>query len=221
MVTLNLWFEPERLEQVVQGSLRAAEEGLGGVDFLYRPYETEAEWGTAYSIAERMATAGLGITVHAGEVSTANIASALAMPGLTRIGHATRAAQDPHLLELLADSGATVECPLTCNVVVGAAPSYAEHPIRQFVESGIPVALCTDDPVQVCTTIGREYAIAHDLGFSVNELLEITQHAIRVAFTSSQRKEALLKALDEWGRDGGTRSDPAAGGPARAGYVPE
>lgn len=196
IVTLILSYPPARLEAMVQACLRAAGTTLYGVDFLYSPYETEAEWTTMYRIAERLAAAGLGITVHAGEVSTANLAAALRMPGLTRIGHATHAVYDAHLLTLLAESQVTVECPLTCNVVMGATPSYAEHPIRRFVEEGIPVVLCTDDPVQVCTTIGREYAIAHANGFTVDELLEMTQQAIRVAFMAPERRNALFAELN-------------------------
>ena len=133
--------------------------------------------------------------MHAGEVSTANIAAALKVPGLTRLGHAVYAAQDPCLLELVAASGVTVECCLSCNVVMGAVASYEEHPIRRFIQHGIPVALCTDDPVQVCTTIGREYAIAHLLGFSAAELLDITRTAIQASFTPEERRAALLTGL--------------------------
>jgi adenosine deaminase len=144
---LLLFYESARLERVVRACIQAAEEGLRGIDLLYQPYETEAEWTTAYRIAERVAEAGLGVTAHAGEVSTANIAAALRVPGLTRLGHATHAAADPRLMELVAESGVTIECCLSCNVLLGAASSYAEHPIRRFVEYGIPVALGTDDPV--------------------------------------------------------------------------
>jgi adenosine deaminase len=198
IATLLLWHEPELLERIVDGCVRLARQGLRGIDFLYQPYETEADWTAAYRIAERVAAAGLGITAHAGEISTANIAAALHMPGLTRIGHATHAAQDPRLLELLADSGATIECSLTCNVVLGAVASYEEHPIRRFTENGIPVAVCTDDPLQICTTIGREYALAHALGFSLAELLDLTRNAVRAAFTTQERRAELLDELDAW-----------------------
>lgn len=78
------------VETVVQGCLRAGAEGLSGVDFLYQPYCEEADWAPIHRIADRCAEAGLGVTAHAGEMSTANIAAAAATPGLTRIGHGMR-----------------------------------------------------------------------------------------------------------------------------------
>jgi adenosine deaminase len=165
------------------------------------PYETEADpglWAVAYRWAARAADAGLGITVHAGEFSPANLAAALRVPGLKRVGHGVYAASEPHLLEQLVNSGATAECCLTCNVILGAVPSYEEHPIRKFVEAGVPVTLNTDLPVHVATTIGREYAIAAALGFSPAELLGFTRNAIAASFTSEERRSSLLEDLAHW-----------------------
>jgi adenosine deaminase len=191
-----------RTEQQVATCVQMAREGLAGVDFLVNPYYIEADpalWEITYRYAERAADAGLGITVHAGEFSTANLAAALRVPGLRRIGHAVYAAHDPRLLEQVARSGVTVECCLTCNVLLGAVPSYEAHPIRRFVACGIPVTLNSDDPVRVCTTIGREYAIAAALGFSRDDLLAFTRAAVHASFTSVDRKGALLHELDYWG----------------------
>lgn len=197
-VTLILWADPERLGRVVEATVAAAREGLAGIDLLYQPYDTEADWPPIYRLAERLADAGLGITAHAGEVSPANIASALRMPGLSRLGYAVYAARDPRLLDLLAESGVAVECSLTSNVVFGPVPSYETHPLREFIAHGIPVALCTDDPVQICTTIGREYAVAHADGFSPGELLGFTENAIRAAFTTEERRAELLQEAAVW-----------------------
>ena len=197
VVSLMLWYEPERVERLLRACLLAAEEGLAGIDLLYDPYDTEAKWEPAYRVAERAAEAGLGITAHAGEFSTANVAAALRVPGITRIGHAVYAASDRRFLELMADSGVTVECCPSCNVVLGAVASYEEHPLRRFVEVGIPVALGSDNPMQVCTTIGREYAISAALGFSADELLGFTRNAIRASFAPAERRERLLADLDE------------------------
>jgi len=186
------------IDQLLPACLRMAHEGLAGIHIISDPYDTEADWRPIYGWAERAAAAGLGIAAHAGEFSPANIAAALHMPGLTRIGHAVYAAQDSRLLEELARSGVTVECCLSCNVILGAVQSYAEHPIRQFVRHNIPVTLNTDDPMRVWTTIGREYAIGATLGFTPEDLLSFTQNAIQAAFVSPVRRAALLEELEQY-----------------------
>ncbi|MGH2533834.1 MAG: hypothetical protein ACRDJW_16200 [Thermomicrobiales bacterium] len=199
---LNLVADPSRFakeERRLEACLRAAGEGLAGVDFRVDPYDTEADpalWAIAYQWAERAAGAGLGITVHAGEFSTANLAAAVRMPGLRRLGHAVYAAADPRLLEQVARGGVTIECSLSCNAILGAAPSYEDHPIRRFVDAGIPVTLNTDLPLHACTTIGREYAIAAALGFSPDELLGLTRNAVRASFMAPDRRDALIAELD-------------------------
>ncbi|MDP9477183.1 MAG: hypothetical protein M3R38_16150 [Actinomycetota bacterium] len=201
---LNPVGDPERLlleERRLETCLRLAPEGLAGVDLRVDPYDTEAGpelWEVAYRWAERAAAAGLGITVHAGEFSVANLGAALRVPGLSRLGHAVHASRDPWLLERLARSGVTVECCLTCNVVLGAATSYQEHPIRRYAELGIPVTLNTDLPVHTGTTIGREYAVAAALGFSREDLLGFTENAVRASFLPAERRDALLEELQKW-----------------------
>lgn len=201
---VHLIDEPARLSAAqcqVEACLRAAREGLAGMDLRVDPYDSEAGpalWATAYRWAQRAANAGLGITVHAGEFSPANLAAALRVPGLRRLGHAVYAGHDPALLERLAHSGATVECSLSCNVILGAVPSYEKHPVRQFMARGIPVTLNTDLPVHACTTIGHEYAIAAALGFSASELLACTRNAVQASFTSAERRATLLAELSRY-----------------------
>ncbi|MFY7070166.1 hypothetical protein ACOQFV_30280 [Nocardiopsis changdeensis] len=204
--------DPRQTAAFAEGCVRAADEGLAGVDFLYTPYDTEADWTPMYRLAERFAEAGLGITAHAGEVSTANIAAAAAMPGLTRIGHGVHAAADPELMRLLADRGVTLECALTCNAYFGVLPEVDGHPLTRLVEAGVPVTLATDNPVQLGTTIEREYALAAGLGLGPERLADLTRNAIRAAFTSDERKAAMLAELAEAER---ARLSGGRGGPAR------
>jgi adenosine deaminase len=190
-----LW-DDEKLEPVINNTIAWAEAGLiFGADLFNQPYDIEADWTKAYKIADRLANAGLGMTAHVAETAPVNVESVLKMPGITRLGHATHVGYHPHLLELVAKSGVTIESSLSCNVILGASPSYEEHPIRQFVDAGIPIALCTDDPVQMSTTIGREYAIAHQLGFSTDELLQFTRNAIEAAFISADQRTMLLNKI--------------------------
>jgi adenosine deaminase len=201
---LPLEDDPARLhsaERQFEACLHLAREGLAGLDFMVAPYETEADsalWATAYHWAARAADEGLGITVHAGEFSAANLRAALDVPGLRRLGHAVYVASNPRLLERLARSGVAVECCLSSNVVLGAVPSYEAHPIRQFIAAGVPVTLNTDDPVRIWTTIGREYAIAAAFGFTLRELLAFTRNAIQASFTTAARRSVLLSEVKEW-----------------------
>lgn len=195
IVTLLLWQDPEELGRVVDLCARRGAAGIAGVDLLYAPYDTEADWALAYRLAARAADAGLGVTAHAGEFSAANIAAALAVPGLTRLGHAVHAARNPRLLERVAAAGVTVEVALSSNAILGAVLTLEDHPIRRFSEGGIPVVLGTDDPVQLCTTIGREYALAATLGFTPADLARFTTNAIAAAFTTPTRRRAMLAAM--------------------------
>lgn len=188
--------------RLLDACLRAAREGLAGIDLLPDPYATEADparWIAAARWAERARDAGLGITIHAAEFSAANLEAALRVPGVSRTGHAIHAVHDPRLLDLLAASGVTVECCPTCNVVLGAVPSYAEHPIRRLLAAGVPVTLNSDDPLRVSTTIGREYIVAAAvLGFTPAELLALTRNAVRASFAPAARRAEVLAELDAW-----------------------
>lgn len=194
---IHLAWDETSVANMIEQMIYWANDGLiYGVDVFNAPYAEEADWTRAYRVGDRLAAAGLGLTVHVAELAPVNIPAVLQMPGLTRLGHATHAGYHLHLLERVAKSGVTVECALTCNVVIGAAESYEAHPLRRFVEYGIPVALCTDDPVQVCTTIGREYMVAHHLGFTVAELQGFTRSAINAAFVSPMQRASLLAELE-------------------------
>ena len=176
--------------------LAAARRGLAGLNILPVPYDQPADWSVVHGWAERARDAGLGIAAHAGEFGALHLAEALEVPGLTRIGHAVVAGTDPRLLDRIAARGVTIECSLSSNVVLGAVASYEHHPIRRFVERGIPVTICTDDPVRGCTTIAREYAIAAELGFSPEELRGFTRVGVQASFCDPAERDRLLRLVD-------------------------
>ena len=181
------------LPQCIAGARR----GLAGINIIPLTYDRPADWSVVCGWAQRARDAGLGITAHAGEFGALHLAEAIEVPGVTRVGHAVGAGSDPRLLDRIAERGVTVECPLSCNVLLGAVETYEDHPIRRFVERGIPVTICTDDPVKAATTIGREYAIASELGFSGAELLACTQAAVAASFCDDETRGRLLRLVSE------------------------
>jgi len=108
----------------------------------------------AYEIAR---VGGLGLTVHAGEdEGPGRIWEAIDVLGADRIGHGCSAVQDRALLRRLARDKILVECCLTSNYQTRAVLRGTPHPIYTFLERGIPVAVCTDNPTVSGTDQTRE-----------------------------------------------------------------
>ena len=119
---------------------------------------------------------GLGVSIHAGEVTSMgeaardSIRQAVDDCGATRLGHGLAAAGDPALLRDLAARGVFVElCPRS-NVATGALPSLAAHPLRAFLDAGVPCCLNTDDRTLFGLDLRGEYAAARrELGLTDSE----------------------------------------------------
>ncbi len=182
------WPKGDLAEAVFDSCLAAREDGLAGVDFLPDPYVEEADWTRAHEWEAEFSAAGLGITAHVGEMSLANVESALDTPGLTRLGHGIQVARDERFLNQVIERRMTLECCLSSNALYGAVPSLEAHPLRELHEAGAAVTLNTDDPVRVLTSIGREYALALELGLSLEDLETITAQALEASFTTEDRR---------------------------------
>ncbi len=128
----------------------------------------------AYELAAKM---NLGRTVHAGEATGPDrVWEAIDNLHPQRIGHGTSAGRDPVLMRRLAADGILVECCLTSNIHTGAIAEYADHPLPRFLEAGIRVALCTDNPTVSSTSLSREYEIAMEtFGFSEEDMRKIAR----------------------------------------------
>ncbi len=151
----------------------------------------------------RARDAGWQITIHAGEAAgPESIWQAVRELGATRIGHAVAAAEDPALLDYLADRRIGIESSLTSNVQTSTVPGYADHPIRRFVEHGLLVTLNTDDPGISAITLRHEYQVAAPAaGLTPAQIRQVQRNALAIAFLSDQERAALLAARS--GRGGG------------------
>lgn len=104
---------------------------------------------------------GMPVTIHAGEAAgPKSVWDALEHLHARRIGHGVRSAEDPRLLDALAEREITLEVAITSNLQTGAAPNLQAHQIARLVEAGVPVALCTDNPAVSNTRLTWEYHLA-------------------------------------------------------------
>lgn len=153
------------------------------------------DFAHAFAVAEE---AGLGLTVHAGELDGADsVRAALDHLPVTRIGHGVRAIEDPDLVRRLADARIVLEICPGSNVALGVFADLASHPFRQLMDAGVPVTLNSDDPPFFRTSIGAEYgAAAQTFGLGNDALLDITRTSIKAGFVDEATKTGLLARLE-------------------------
>lgn len=137
--------------------------------------------------------AGWHITVHAGEEGGPdNIWQAVEELGAERIGHGVSAAQDPMLMEYLAENAIGVESNLTSNLQTRVIDDYQEHPLRTFLENGILATINTDDPGISAIDLKHEYEVAAPAaGLSTAQIRQAQKNALNIAFLSIEKKKGL------------------------------
>ena len=133
----------------------------------------------AYEVA---AKGGLGVTAHSGEeVGPEVVWQTIDDLGVSRIGHACSAVKDPVLMRRLARDRILVECCLTSNYQTGAVAPEAKHPIVDFVEKGVPVAICTDNTTVSGTDQTKETALLRRY-FSLKDIARIHAQARQFSY---------------------------------------
>ena len=175
------------LRSDISGALRPmidrlhAWEGLAGVD-LHGFERMPTEPGTA-AVWARLRAAGKITKCHAGEFDgAARVREAMTELGVARVQHGVRAVEDPAVVALARDLGATFDVCPTSNVRLRVAPSLREHPLRRLVQAGVRCTVSTDDPLCFGNTLNGEYAaLAAEAGFTRAELAGLARNGWEVA----------------------------------------
>nr|WP_200956316.1 adenosine deaminase [Nocardioides sp. Soil777] len=144
--------------------------------------------------------AGLRSVPHAGETTgPETVWDAVRLLGAERIGHGTSSAADPALLEHLAAEGIVLEVCPTSNIATRAVATMDEHPLRTFVEAGVPVTINSDDPPMFGTTLNGEYAVAADLlGLDEEGVADLARSAVRASFAPADVQARILGEIDAY-----------------------
>lgn len=151
----------------------------------------------------------LSITIHAGEGEPAeNIWQAAYHLHADRIGHGLTLGENPRLRERFRDRGICIElCPTSNREVVGfrddALPEtegMPHYPLRSFMEAGLPISICTDNPGISRTTLADEYLSAarmSERGLTRWEALGLMRQGFVHAFVDADEKSRLMRRADD------------------------
>ena len=200
IVSIDRGAGPEHALEAARLAARFADRGVVAVGLVADERDSPvAAAAEAFAIAR---AAGLGVVPHAGElVGPDEVRSAVEL-GVDRIQHGVRAAEDPRLLELLAERGICLDVCPTSNVVLGVYPSLEEHPLPQLIESGVRCSIGADDPLLFGVDVVDEYVAAHDrMGVSVARLVEVARTSIEASFAPADVKRDALARIGNWRLD--------------------
>ncbi|MDQ4054504.1 MAG: adenosine deaminase [Actinomycetota bacterium] len=156
-----------------------------------------SEFAAAFAIAER---AGLLLAPHGGELlGPDNIRTCLDVLHADRLGHGVRAAEDPALLDRIAEAGVALEvCPVS-NVALGVYSDLTSVPLPTLLEAGAMVVLGADDPLLFGSRLAAQYATmraAHDL--SDEQLAELARMSVLASRAPDAAKTRMLADIGDW-----------------------
>lgn len=182
------WVEQYAPQGSVAFGLGGPEQGIGRPQFA--------------PVFARARALGLASVPHAGETTgPETVWDAINSLAAHRIGHGIAAAQDPALMDYLAEHAIGLEVCPTSNLRTRAVARIEDHPFPVLREAGVTLTLNSDDPGMFATTLCHEYELAHTVfGLSSVELADLSRAAVRVSFRSETGKRELLAEIDAYER---------------------
>ena len=169
----------------------------------------------------RQQYSGVRLSIHAGEVDEPNehVRDTLLL-GADRIGHGINLIADDDTMLLMRHGPYLVEINLISNLLLEYVNDYSEHPFPEYLRTGIPVALSTDDRGMWESTMTDEfYVAATEFRLSWEEIKRLGRNSLEHAFVDEESKEQLLREYNE--RISRFERQVQRGGTSQLGPMPE
>ena len=169
---------------------------IDGID-LHGPEEFPLQgWSKEFWKAAK--TAGKALKAHAGELSgPSSIAEVIEDLGVAKVQHGIKAINDPGVINLATQSGASFDiCPIS-NVKLRNVSDISVHPLLELEDAGIPCTLSTDDPFIFGNTLTDEYlAVAEGLQATPEQLAQFARNSFTTADLPESAKLEATAEID-------------------------
>lgn len=164
---------------------------LAGDEFNYSPLLFK-------KVFEKAKGSEIPFTIHAGEARGVESILEALVCGASRLGHGIRAFEDEKLLDILREKKVTLECCPISNHHTQAIEDFDKYPLKDYLEYGINASLNTDNRTVSNTNYIKELEFLDGhRGLSDEQIIQCSINAIKGAFISDERKEELLKKLND------------------------
>lgn len=137
----------------------------------------------------------LPLSIHAGEMDgpDKHIRDTLLL-GASRIGHGVNLIQDPETLLLMRNNKFLVEVNLISNRLLEYVPDLYKHPFPEYLRTGVPVCLNTDDRGMWDSNMTDEYYTAVSMfNLSWDEIVQLGRNSLAYSFAQPAVKAKLLE----------------------------
>ena len=122
----------------------------------------------------------------------------LSRSGADRIGHGLNLISDDDTMLLMRHGPYLVEINLISNLLLEYVNDYSEHPFPEYLRTGIPVALSSDDRGMWESTMTDEFYVATtEFRLSWEEIKMLGRNSLEHAFVADDLKEQLLRDYNE------------------------
>jgi adenosine deaminase CECR1 len=141
----------------------------------------------------------INLSIHAGEVDEPNyhIRDTLLL-GAQRIGHGVNLITDPETMLRMRYGPYMVEINLISNLLLEYVSDYSQHPFPEYLRTGIPVALSTDDRGMWDSNLSDEFFVAvREFNLSWEEIVRLGRNSLQYAFVDEPTKQRLLANYDK------------------------
>ena len=138
------------------------------------------------------------LSIHAGEKDNPGheVRDTLLL-GASRIGHGVNLITDPDTMLLMRNNRFLVEINLISNRLLGYVPDTSKHPFPEYLRTGIPVCLNTDDRGSWDSNMTDEYYTAvTNFNLSWKEIVQLGRNSLTYAFADQSLKDNMLRAYD-------------------------
>lgn len=137
------------------------------------------------------------LSIHAGEVDEPNdhVRDTLLL-GADRIGHGINLVTDDDTMRLMRHGPYLVEINLISNLLLEYVSDYDQHPFPEYLRTGIPVALSTDDRGMWDSNLTDEFFVAvREFNLSWDELETLSRNSLRYSFAPTDVSAKLQAQL--------------------------
>jgi len=179
-------FTLEQNEIILDKAIRYAHDGVIGID-VSGPHRGSFSMKAHVPLFERARKAGLGITIHTGEVEGSAEEMRFVVENIRpdRIGHGIQSAQHPDILTSLKEHGITLEICPTSNLKNSMVKDTDELRtiIRTIFDAGVKMTINTDGPEMYQSNIcdEEEFLEKNDI-LSKDEIAKCRQWAFEASF---------------------------------------